>query len=63
MAFLVSNKDIKELHKPGSSASDGRMINDDPLNRAAKEWLVQQTAGFRIYDVCSAFVLIAKDDD
>jgi hypothetical protein len=62
--IVVSNNDIKEVHKPGSSpASDDEKVLDDPLNRATKEWLVQQTAGFRIYDVCSAFVLITKDDE
>jgi hypothetical protein len=60
--ILVSNKNIKERCKPGSSKP--QLKCNDPLDDDTKDWLFQQTADFRIFNVTvtDAFILISKEE-
>mmetsp|Transcript_14189 Transcript_14189/g.30977 ORF Transcript_14189/g.30977 Transcript_14189/m.30977 type:complete len:214 (+) Transcript_14189:172-813(+) len=61
-AVMVTNKDVKEVHSPGSSDTDGVGFTD-PLNEDEVKWLLDQAKGFRMYQLADSFVLIMKDND
>jgi len=73
-AIMVTNKDIKETRRPGSTKKDIKVerqcphgqedeeedLLDDPLDQEDIEWLLRHAPAFRVIEVEESFVLFTK---
>ncbi|KAL3904874.1 MAG: hypothetical protein SGILL_009900 [Bacillariaceae sp.] len=70
-AVMVTNNDIKEVHKAGSSNDDDDSDSDDDsgvfpekgaLEPEVVDWLLNQVKGYKVQELGSGFVLIMHED-
>jgi hypothetical protein len=61
--ILISNKKIKEAHKPGSSSSKTRY--HEPLDSNTIAWMSSKIGGirgYRFYNIGDGFTLVSKHE-
>ena len=59
--ILISNKKIKEAHKPGSSSS--KTCYHEPLDSSTIAWMLNKiggTRGYRFYDIGDGFIFVSN---